>query len=70
MIKICFIVTADDCTRGMFVPSQLNITFFGSNFFSLTSLAGKFSIFRQNTHNANSSWKYCSQEEMGGLIKK
>lgn len=49
MIKICFMVIADDYTRGMFVPSQLNITDFCSHFFSLTGLVGKFSISRQNT---------------------
>lgn len=53
IIKICFMVIADDYTRGMFVPSQLNITSFCSNFFSLTGLVGKFSIFRKK-HRSSS----------------
>lgn len=47
-MKICFMVIADDYTRGMFVPAQLNITVFVIFFFALTGLVGKFSIFRQN----------------------
>lgn len=48
LMKICFMVIADDYTRGMFVPAQLNITVFVIFFFALTGLVGKFSIFRQN----------------------